>query len=104
MYAVVQIGGHQYKVRENEVVYVNRLSDAEDGAELTLENVLLTSDENGGVAVGTPFVDGRSVKVRVSDHLKADKVIIFKKKRRKGYQKKNGFRQSITRLEVLSIG
>lgn len=103
MYAVVQIGGHQYKVRENEVVYVNRLADAEDGAEITLENVLLTSDENGDVAVGSPYVEGRSVKVRVADHLKADKVIVFKKKRRKGYQKKNGFRQSITRLEVLSI-
>ena len=101
MYAVVEIGGHQYKVRENESVYVNRLP--QENGEITLEKVLLISDGNGKVKVGTPTVKGVSVKATVADHLKADKVIIFKKKRRKGYQKKNGFRQSITRLVIQKI-
>ncbi len=101
MYAVVEVGGHQYKVRENEVIYVNRLPDAE--GTITLDKVLLVSDDKGKVKVGTPTVSGSKVTAKVADHLKADKVIIFKKKRRKGYQKKNGFRQSITRLEIQKI-
>lgn len=101
MYAVVEVGGHQYKVRENEVIYVNRLPGAE--GTITLDKVLLISDDKGKVKVGTPTVSGAKVTATVSDHLKADKVIIFKKKRRKGYQKKNGFRQSITRLEIQKI-
>lgn len=101
MYAVVEVGGHQYKVRENEVLYVNRLPGAE--GTITLDKVLLVSDDKGKVKVGTPTVNGAKVTAKVADHLKADKVIIFKKKRRKGYQKKNGFRQSITRLEIQKI-
>ena len=99
MYAIVKIGGHQYKVREKETIFVNKLN-TEDKT-VTFDDVYLVSDEKGKVS--TPTVKGASVKAAIADQLKADKVIVFKKKRRKGYQKKNGFRQSITQLDIQKI-
>jgi large subunit ribosomal protein L21 len=101
MYAVVQIGGHQYKVAENDVIFVNRLNSEEE--KVSFDNVLLVKDAKGKVKVGKPTVKGAKVEATVVDHLKADKVIIFKKKRRKGYQRKRGHRQAITQLHIEKI-
>jgi large subunit ribosomal protein L21 len=101
MYAIVEIAGHQYKVQKDQRIYVNRL-DAEEDAVLSFDKVMLT-DNNGTIVVGAPVIEGASVSAKVLQHLKADKVIVFKKKRRKGYQKKNGHRQLITQIQVTSI-
>ena len=91
MYAIVDIAGQQFKVEKGKKIFVNRL-EGEKGASLDFSKVLLT-DDNGSVKVGTPYVDGASVKATILDHVKADKVLVFKKRRRKGYQKLNGHRQ-----------
>lgn len=101
MYAIVKIGGHQYKVEENQTIFVNRLST--DDKNVTLENVLLVKDDDGNVKVGKPTVEGAKVTAKVVEHLKSDKVIVFKKKRRKGYRVKNGHRQQITQLQIEKI-
>lgn len=101
MYAIVEIAGQQFKVQKDQRVYVHRL-DAEEGASVTFDRVLLT-DDNGKVNVGAPVIEGVKVKAKVLKHLKGDKVIIFKKKRRKGYKKKNGHRQSLTQIVVEGI-
>lgn len=101
MYAIVDIAGQQFKVEAGKKIYVNRLKD-EVGASLTFDKVLLT-DDNGAVKVGSPYVSGASVTAKVLDHLKGNKVIVFKKKRRKGYDKKNGHRQCLTQIEIESI-
>ena len=103
MYAIVKIGGHQYKVSENDAVYVNRLQNQTDET-IALDNVLLLKNDKGEISVGKPYVEGVTVSATVKDHLKADKVIVFKKKRRKGYRVKNGHRQAITRLHIEKIG
>ncbi len=102
MYAVVEIAGHQYKVRKDQQLYVNRL-DANEGDQVSFDKVLLT-DSDGTVEVGAPVINGIQVDAKVLSHLKADKVIIFKKKRRKGYKKKNGHRQPISLIEIVGIG
>ena len=101
MYAIVKIGGHQYKVAEDQTVYVNRIAEGED--KITLEDVLLVKDAKGKVKIGKPTVKGAKVEATVVDHLKGDKVIVFKKKRRKGYKVKNGHRQAITQLKIDKI-
>lgn len=101
MYAIVKIGGHQYKVAENDTIFVNRLSSEEE--KITLENVLLVKDAKGKVKIGKPLVKGAKVEATIVDHLKSDKVIVFKKKRRKGYRVKNGHRQPITQLKIDKI-
>jgi len=101
MYAVVKIGGHQYKVSENDTIYVNRINT--DDESITLDEVLLVKDGKGNVKVGKPTVEGAKVEAKIVDQLKADKVIVFKKKRRKGYRVKNGHRQPITRLQIGKI-
>jgi large subunit ribosomal protein L21 len=101
MYAIVEIAGHQYKVQKDQQVYVNRLQ-AEEGDKVSFDNVLLL-DDNGSVTVGAPAIDGAQVSAKVVKHLKGDKVIVFKKKRRKGYRKKNGFRAYLTELSIDSI-
>lgn len=101
MYAVVKIGGHQYKVAEDQTLFVNRFST--DSEKVKIDDVLLIKDNEGAVKIGTPSVKGASVEATVVDHLKADKVIVFKKKRRKGYRVKNGHRQSITQLKIDKI-
>lgn len=101
MYAVVKIGGHQYKVKEDQTLFVNRLNTEDE--KITLEDVLLVKDSKGNVNIGKPLVDGVKVEATIVDHLKADKVIVFKKKRRKGYRVKNGHRQPITQIKIDKI-
>jgi large subunit ribosomal protein L21 len=101
MYAIVEIAGLQYKVEQDQQLYVNRLQ-GDAGAEVSFDRVLLT--DNGSVQVGAPVIDGISVVAKIVEHVKGDKVIVFKKKRRKGYKKKNGHRQQFTKIEVISIG
>ncbi len=101
MYAIVDIAGQQFKVQKDQKVYVHRM-DAETGSKVTFENVLLIEDE-GNITLGAPAINGASVTVEVLDHVKGDKVIIFKKKRRKGYAKKNGHRQQFTSVKITEI-
>lgn len=101
MYAIVEIAGLQYKVEKDQQLYVNRLG-GEPGDEMSFDRVLLT--DNGSVQVGAPVIDGMSVVAKIVEHVKGDKVIVFKKKRRKGYKVKNGHRQLFTKIEVVSIG
>ncbi len=101
MFAIVDIAGQQFKVEKDQTVYVHRLPEAE-GASVELSNVLLLNN-NGAIQVGAPVVAGAKVKATIISHLKGDKVIVFKKKRRKGYRKKNGHRQSFTKIKIDSI-
>ncbi|MCD8411272.1 50S ribosomal protein L21 [Tenacibaculum finnmarkense] len=101
MYAIVEIAGQQFKVAKDQKVYVHRLQAAE-GSNVTFENVMLIAD-NGNVTIGAPAITGAGVTAKVLRHLKGDKVIVFKKKRRKGYKKKNGHRQYLTEIQVESI-
>ncbi len=101
MYAIVDIAGQQFKVEAGQKIYVHRLQN-EVGTQVSFDKVLLT-DNNGDVKVGVPYVSGASVTAKVLDHLKGNKVIVFKKKRRKGYDKKNGHRQYLTQLQIESI-
>ncbi len=101
MYAIVEIAGHQYKVEKDQQVFVNRL-DAKEGAKIKFDRVLLT-DKSGDVTVGAPAINGLAVHATVERHLKGDKVLVFKKKRRKGYQKLNGFRPYLTEIRVTDI-
>lgn len=101
MYAIVEIAGQQFKVEQGKKVYVHRLA-AEEGANVEFDKVLLVENE-GDVKVGTPVVEGAKVKASVIEHLKADKVIIFKKKRRKTFERKNGHRQSLTQILIEAI-
>ncbi|HRN25635.1 MAG TPA: 50S ribosomal protein L21 [Ignavibacteriaceae bacterium] len=102
MFAVVDILGQQFKVSENTKYYVPRLKD-EPESEVTFDQVLLLSDGKE-TKVGSPVVKGAKVTAKVLSHLKDEKVIVFKKKRRKGYRKLNGHRQQLTRIEVTQIG
>ena len=101
MYAIVDIAGQQFKVEKERKIFVNRLK-AEEGDSITFDKVLLL-DNNGTVTIGAPYVDGASVTATVLTHLKGDKVIVFKKKRRKGYTKKNGHRQYLTQIQINEI-
>ena len=101
MYAIVEMAGQQFKVAKDQKVYVHRLQ-TEEGKKVTFDKVLLL-DDNGNVTVGAPVIEGAAVEAKVVKHLKGDKVIVFKKKRRKGYRKKNGHRQSLTEIVVESI-
>ncbi|MBQ1708283.1 MAG: 50S ribosomal protein L21 [Bacteroidales bacterium] len=101
MYAIVDIAGQQFKVEAGKQIFVNRQA-AEVGDALSFDKVLLLDNE-GDVKVGAPYIDGAAVKATVVEHCKGDKVIIFKKKRRKGYQKKNGHRQYLTKLQIEGI-
>jgi large subunit ribosomal protein L21 len=101
MYAIVEIAGQQFKVKKDQQVFVHRLS-AEEGDKVNFDNVLLI-DDNGSVNVGAPAIEGAQVTAKVLKHLKGDKVIVFKKKRRKGYKKKNGHRQYLTEIKIEGI-
>lgn len=101
MLAIVEIAGLQYKVEQNQKLFVNRLK-GEKGDNVSFEKVLLTID--GAITVGAPAVEGVSVQAEILDHVQADKVIVFKKKRRKGYKVKNGHRQQLTQIQIVSIG
>jgi large subunit ribosomal protein L21 len=101
MYAIVEIAGQQFKVSKDLKVYVHRLSN-EEGSKVSFDKVLLL-DDNGAITLGAPAIDGASVEAKVLQHLKGDKVIVFKKKRRKGYKKRNGHRQYLTQIVIESI-
>lgn len=101
MLAIVEIAGLQYKVEQNQKLFVNRLK-GEKGDKVSFDKVLLTV--NGTVTVGAPAVSGIAVEAEILDHVQADKVIVFKKKRRKGYKVKNGHRQQLTQIQIVSIG
>ena len=101
MYAIVDIAGKQFKVTQDQYVYAP-LMDKETGASVDFDKVLLT-DNNGEVKIGSPTIKGAKVTGKVLEHVKGDKVIVFKKKRRKGYKVKNGHRQRFTKLLIEKI-
>ena len=101
MYAIVEIAGQQFKVESGRKLYTNRLK-GDEGASLSFDRVLLT-DNDGQGKIGSPVVEGAKVEAKIVRHLKDDKVIVFKKKRRKGYKVKNGHRQFLTQIEITNI-
>ena len=101
MYAIVEIAGLQYKVQKDQYVYVHRLAGNE-GDKVSFDRVMLAEDKNG-VVVGAPVIEGAEVSATIKAHVKADKVIIFKKKRRKGYDKKTGHRQPMTQIVITNV-
>ncbi|MCK6616067.1 MAG: 50S ribosomal protein L21 [Cyclobacteriaceae bacterium] len=102
MYAIVDVAGKQYKVAKDQYIYAPRL-DGEAGSAVTFEQVLLV-DNNGKVEVGAPTIKGMSVTGKILEHVKGEKVTVFKKKRRKGYAVKNGHRQQFTKVLIEKIG
>jgi large subunit ribosomal protein L21 len=101
MYAIVEIAGQQFKVSKDLKVYVHRLAN-EEGSKVSFDKVYLL-DDNGSITIGAPAIEGASVEAKVLQHLKGDKVIVFKKKRRKGYKKRNGHRQYLTQIVIEGI-
>ncbi len=101
-YAVFKSGGQQYRAQQGDQLSVDHLGSLEEGAEATFGDILLIEND-GKVKVGTPFVEGASITVKVLSHSRAKKVIAFKFKRRKGFHKKKGFRRSLTNIEIVSI-
>jgi len=101
MYAIVEIAGQQFKVSKDLKVYVHRLAN-EEGSKVSFDKVLLL-DDNGNITLGAPAIEGASVEAKVLQHLKGDKVIVFKKKRRKGFKKRNGHRQALTQIVIEGI-
>jgi len=102
MYAIVEIAGQQFKVEEGRKIFVHRL-EAEEGSDIQFDQVLLVED-NGKITVGEPVVNEYVVDGHILEHMRADKVIVFKKKRKKGYRIKNGHRQNLSHVEIVSIG
>jgi len=102
MYAIVEIAGKQFKVAKDQYIYAPRLA-GEAGAAISFDKVLLI-DDGGTVNIGVPTVDGATVSGKILEHVKGNKVIVFKKKRRKGYVVKNGHRQQFTKVQIESIG
>jgi len=103
MYAVIKDGCREYKVAEGDVVDVDLKSELSPGDEVTFPNVLLVSKEEGDVTVGTPNVEGVTVTATVEGHVKGDKVVAYRYKRRHGYHRKQGHRQQYTRVRVTGI-
>ncbi len=101
MYAIVEIAGQQFKVEKDKKIFVHRL-EGEVDANITFDKVLLVDDESN-VTVGTPVINNAKVEVKILNHVKGDKVIVFKKRKRKGYQKSNGHRQQFTQIQIENI-
>jgi large subunit ribosomal protein L21 len=101
MYAIVEIAGQQFKVEQGKKIFVHRL-EGEEGKEVEFEKVLLIED-NGKITIGEPIIKDAVVGVKILDQMRGDKVIVFKKKRKKGYRVKNGHRQNFTQIEIISI-
>jgi large subunit ribosomal protein L21 len=101
MYAIVEIAGQQFKVEKNDEIFVHRL-EAEPGTKVEFDQVLLV-DHDGKISVGKPFVEGSRITASVIDHARGDKVIVFKKNRRKGYQKESGHRQDFSKILIEDI-
>ncbi|MBO5850592.1 MAG: 50S ribosomal protein L21 [Paludibacteraceae bacterium] len=102
MYAIVEVLGQQFKVEEGKKLFVHRMQNAEIGSKIELEKVLLI-DNDGNVTVGVPTVEGAKVEAEVLAHVRGEKVLVFHKKRRKGYRKLNGHRQNFTQLKINKI-
>lgn len=102
MYAIVEISGHQYKVTKNDVVFVHKLAKNAD-EKFDIDRVLLVADDKGTVKIGTPVVEGAKVTATVLDQVKADKILVYKKKRRKQYERRRGHRQQLTKLKIDTI-
>ena len=102
MYAIVDIAGKQFKVAKDQYIYAPKM-DGDAGASVRFDKVLLI-DDGASVQIGAPTVSGAAVSGKILEHVKGDKVIVFKKKRRKGYAKKNGHRQQYTKVQIESIG
>ncbi len=101
MYAIVEIAGQQFKVEKGNKLFVQKL-DNEEGSEVKFDKVLLV-DNNDKITVGTPIVEKANVSAKVLNHVQGDTVLVFKKKRRKGYQTLNGHRQKYTEIEIQDI-
>ncbi len=101
MYAIVDIAGQQFKVEKNQELFVHRL-EGKEGGKVEFDRVLLI-DNGGKVTVGAPSIEGAKVDAKIISHVKGDKVLVFKKKRRKGYQKLNGHRQYLTKIQIENI-
>jgi large subunit ribosomal protein L21 len=101
MYAIVEIAGQQFKVEAGKKIFVHRL-EAEEGKKIEFNQVLLIEDD-GKITIGEPIIEGALVEGEIVDHVRGDKVIVFKKKRKKGYRVKNGHRQDFTQVEIISI-
>lgn len=101
MYAIVDIQGQQFKVEKDQKLFVHRIN-ADQGSEVEFDKVMLL-DNNGAITIGTPVINGAKVVLEVLSHVKGDKVLVFKKKRRKGYQKMNGHRQQFSEVRVKQI-
>ena len=101
MYAIVEIAGQQFKVEQGKKIFVHRL-EAEEGRQIEFDQVLLIEDE-GIITIGEPIIKDAVVEGKILDHMRGDKVIVFKKKRKKGYRIKNGHRQNFTQVEIISI-
>ena len=101
MYAIVEIAGQQFKVNKDRKIFVHR-QEGEVGDKLTLNQVYLIDNEND-IKVGMPLIDGASINASILAHVRGDKVLVFKKKRRKSYQKMNGHRQDFTQLLIEDI-
>jgi len=101
MYVVVDIAGQQFKVEQGQEVFVNRLDGAE-GDKVKFDKIFLI-DNDGDVKVGTPLVEGAGIDAQIVSHLRGDKVVVFRKKRRKGYQKSNGFRKDLSKVLIEKI-
>jgi large subunit ribosomal protein L21 len=101
MYAIIKVAGRQYRVEKGQEVFLNRL-EGEEGEKVTFDEVLL-KDNEGKVEVGKPALNGAKVDAKILEQVKGDKVVVFKKKRRKGYQKKNGHRQQLTKVLIEGI-
>lgn len=102
MYAIIKAGGKQLTVKPGDVVEVEKIN-AEVGSEVTFSEVLAVGEEGGKLNVGTPVVEGASVSAKVLDQFRAKKIVVFKMKRRKGYRRTHGHRQSMTRVEIATI-
>ena len=98
MYAIVEISGQQFKVAKDEKIFVHRL-DEKEGSDISFEKVLLI-DDGKDIKVGSPTINGACVDAKIINHLKGDKVVVFKKKRRKGYRVKNGHRQYLSEIQI----
>jgi large subunit ribosomal protein L21 len=101
MYAIVEIAGQQFKVEKNDEIFVHRL-EGEPGTKIDFEKVLLL-DNDGEISVGQPIVNGSLISGTILDHVRGDKVVVFKKKRRKGYQKESGHRQDFSKIRIEEI-
>ena len=102
MYAIVEILGQQFKVEQGKKLFVHRMNEAERGSKVEFDKVLIVDNE-GAVTVGSPVVDGAKVVCEVVSHVRGEKVIVFHKKKRKGYRKRNGHRQDFTELTIKEI-